>query len=222
MGQTIQISISPTEYIGAYYAQPVNPPKGGIVVIQEIFGVNVHMRRVVDRFAEYGYLAIAPALFDHFEPGVELDYDTAGVDKGRELVAKLGFDQAVLDVASATKALAPMKNIGIVGYCWGGSVAFLCATRLGLPAVSYYGGRTVPFLHERPKAPILFHFGERDSIISPSDIEKHRQALPPSEIYIYPSGHGFNCEMRKDYHEPSSKLALQRTLHFFDQQLKPT
>ncbi len=204
-----------TPQIGGYRAAPTGKPKGGIVVIQEIFGVNPHIRSVVDKFAAAGYLTIAPALFDRVETGVELDYDVSGVNKGRELAEKLGFDQAVKDIASAAKTLQSAGKVGVVGFCWGGTVAYLCAARLGLPAVSYYGGRTVPFLHEQPKAPVLFHFGDRDPLISAQDVAKHRAALPNAAMHIYPAGHGFNCEARADYNPDCARLAWQRTLEFF-------
>lgn len=205
--------------IGAYRADPKGRPKGCIIVIQEIFGVNPHIRSVVDKFAAAGFIAVAPALFDHIESGVELNYDVAGVEKGRALAEQLGFDQAVADVASAKKMIDSSGKVGVVGFCWGGSVAFLCATRLGLSAVSYYGGRTVPFLIERPKAPLMLHFGDRDPLISSDDIAKHRAALPDATIHIYAAGHGFNCDARMDYHAESANLAWQRTLEFFERHL---
>jgi carboxymethylenebutenolidase len=131
----------------------------------------------------------------------------------------LGFERALEDVAAAAEAIRHCGRIGVVGFCWGGTVAFLAATRLGLPAVSYYGGRTVPFLKEKPRAPLLMHFGERDPIIPPEDVAKHRAALPSAEMHIYPAGHGFNCDERADFDQASSDLAWQRTLAFFAKNL---
>jgi len=205
--------------ISAYRADPVDKPKGGIVVIQEIFGVNAHIRNVTDKFAQAGYVAIAPAIFDYVEPNVELDYDEAGVIKGRELAAQVGFDRAVLAVAAAAKTIQCEGKVGAVGFCWGGTVAFLCATRLAFPAVSYYGGRTVPFLSEKPKAPLLFHFGEQDHLISAEDIARHRAALPDATIYTYTAGHGFNCDARIDYNPECAQVAWQRTLDFLADKL---
>lgn len=219
MGQSLSLNTSRMQCIGAYLAKPAGVAKGGIVVIQEIFGVNAHIRSVVDMFAEHGYRAIAPALFDHFETGVELGYDSAGIEKGRDLVSKLGFDRAIEDVASAAEAISSAGKIGAVGYCWGGSVAYLCATRLGLPSVSYYGARTLQFLDEKPMAPLMFHFGEKDRSIPSADVGKHRVALPDADIYTYPAGHGFNCDQRSDYDAASAKLALERTLAFFAKSL---
>jgi carboxymethylenebutenolidase len=211
----IEIQSSDEHRLAAWLAEPSGAPRGGVVVIQEIFGVNAHIRGVADRFAAAGYLAIAPALMDRVERGVELGYDDAGVARGRDLVAKLGFDNAVRDVAAAARYAARAGKVGSVGYCWGGTVALLSNTRLKLPAVSYYGGRSVPFLHERPGAPLLMHFGERDSIIPPEHVAQTRAAFPAAEIHVYPAGHGFNCDERRDYDPVSAKLAMERTLAFF-------
>jgi carboxymethylenebutenolidase len=220
MGQHIQLNTSRTQCIGAYVAKPQGSPKGGLVVVQEIFGVNEHMRNVTDRFAEHGYVAIAPALFDHVESGVELGYDDAGFKRGRELVGEISFELAIEDVASAAESISSAGRIGCVGYCWGGTVAFLAATRLAMPAVSYYGARNVKFLDEPPKAPVQFHFGERDTSIPPEAVAKHREVLPDAEIYTYPTGHAFDRSVDpKAYDAPSAKLALERTLAFFAQHL---
>ena len=221
MGKHITIPTSGTQCIGAYVAEAPGKPKGGIVVIQEIFGVNAHVRSVVDRFAAAGYTAIAPAFFDHLETGVELDYTEKGMNEGKQLVSELGLDRAVEDVASAAHAIASAGKIGTVGYCWGGTVAMLSAIRLGLPSVSYYGARNVPFLGEKPKAPVMFHFGEEDKSIPPEMIAKHRQMLPQMDVFTYAgAGHAFNRDIDPThYHEASAKLALQRTLAFFDKHL---
>lgn len=219
MGQQINLPTTRTQCIGAYLAKPAGRPKGGIVVIQEIFGVNAHMRRVVDRFAEHGYTAIAPAFFDHLETGVELDYDEAGYAKGRQLIGELGLELALEDVASAAEAISSSGKIGTVGYCWGGTVALLAALRLGLPSVSYYGARNVPFLHEVPKAPVMFHFGEKDQHITPEMVAKHRELLPQMDTFTYPADHGFNRDVGAQYDEASAALALQRTLAFFETHL---
>lgn len=217
MGQQINIPTTRTQCIGAYLAQPEGKPRGGIVVIQEIFGVTAHIRRVADGFAAQGYTAIAPAFFDHLETGVELPYDQVGSNKGRALVNELGLDRAVEDVASAAEAIASAGNIGTVGYCWGGTVALLSAMRLGLPSVSYYGARNLPFLHEKPKAPVMFHFGEKDHSITAEAVATHRELLPQMEVFTYPADHAFNRDGGPSYHAPSAALALQRTLAFFEQ-----
>lgn len=213
---------TPTGRIQAWRADPPIPPKGALVVVQEIFGVNHHIRQVCDTFAAHGYVAVAPAFFDHFEHGVELDYDADGVKRGKELVERLGFDRALEDIRSAAAVVQDAGKVGVVGYCWGGSVAFLANTRLSMPAVSYYGARTAPFLDEQLDAPMMFHFGDHDASIPTEVIDLHRSKQSTAEIHVYPAGHGFNCDQRADYDEPSATLALERTLSFFRRTLRPT
>ncbi|MDQ6646999.1 MAG: dienelactone hydrolase family protein [Pseudomonadota bacterium] len=219
MGKQIALPTDGTQCIGAYLAEPRGKPKGGIVVIQEIFGVNAHMRKVTDHFAALGYTAIAPAFFDHLERDVELDYGDDGFARGKQLVSELGLERALKDVASAAEAISSAGKIGTVGYCWGGTVALLAALRLGLPSVSYYGARNAPFLHETPKAPVMFHFGEKDQHITPDIVAQHRELLPQMDTFTYPADHGFNRDVGKQYDEASAKLALQRTMAFFEQHL---
>jgi carboxymethylenebutenolidase len=217
MGAQINLNTSGMQCIGAYLAKAAGRPKGGVVVVQEIFGVNAHVRTVADRFAAHGYTAIAPAFFDHVESNVELGYDAAGFARGKALVSEISFERALEDVASAAEAIKSAGKIGVVGYCWGGTVALLCATRLGLPAVSYYGARNVAFLGENPKAHVQFHFGERDSSIPSEAVQRHREALPQMELYTYPADHAFNRDVDPGHYDaPSAKLALERTLAFFD------
>ena len=207
--------------IGAYLAKPAGPSRGGIVVVQEIFGVNAHVRSVADGFAALGYTAIAPAFFDHVETGVELGYDDDGFKRGRALVGQISFDRAIEDVASAAESIKAAGRIGVVGYCWGGTVALLAATRLALPAVSYYGARNVAFLDEKPRAPVQFHFGENDASIPPEAVQRHREAYPDMEIFTYRAGHAFNRDVDPGhYDESSARLALDRTLAFFSEHLR--
>ena len=221
MGQTISISTRHGR-ISAWEAKPHDKPRGAIIVVQEIFGLNPHIRQVTDRFANYGYLAVAPALFDLVDRGVELGYDEAGVARGRDLAEALGFGGALDGVRGAYDLLEAENRVAVVGYCWGGSVAYLANARIGLPAVSYYGGRTVPLLKERPKAPLMLHFGENDPLIPPGDVAKHREALSDAtEIHVWPgAGHGFNCDQRADYNEAVAKQALDRTLAFLQRNLR--
>ncbi|GAB2520777.1 dienelactone hydrolase family protein [Lysobacter humi (ex Lee et al. 2017)] len=209
---------TPHGAVRAWRADPVAPPRGAVVLVQEIFGVNAHIRDVAARFAGAGWAVLAPSVCDPVEAAVELDYDDAGVARGRELVAALGFDRAVDIVGAAAGALgAEGQRVAVVGFCWGGSVAYLANARLGLPAVSYYGGRTVPYLDEPPRAPLLLHFGERDPIIPPEHVALHRARLPGAEIHVYPAGHGFNCDRRADYDADSAAIAWARTLAFLDE-----
>lgn len=207
---------TPTGLIGGWRADPHDQPRGGIVVVQEIFGLNRHIRSVVERFAAHGFSVIAPAIFDHVERGVELEYDAAGVARGLALTRRIGFDRAIEDVQAAAELLRDRaEHIGVVGYCWGGTVAFLANTRLGLPSVSYYGGKTVPFLRERPRAHMMMHFGAHDPHITPEDVQAHRDALPRALIRVWDAGHGFNCEQRADYDEEAAQGAFRLTRRFF-------
>ena len=219
MGQWLPLN-TPTGPITAWRADPAIPPIGALVVVQEIFGVNSHIRSVVDKFAAHGYTTIAPAIFDHIERHVELGYDEDGVARGLELADLVGFDQAVQAVRAAAEQVASAGRVGVVGYCWGGTVAYLSCVRLGLPAVSYYGARTAQYLHEHPSEPLLLHFGEQDASIPPEVVRQHYDALPEAEIHVWPAGHGFNCEQRADYNETVASDALQRTLAFLHHHLR--
>jgi carboxymethylenebutenolidase len=208
--------------LSAYLAEPDGPPRGGVVVVQEIFGVNAHIRAVTREFARQGFLAVAPRVFDRVAPGTELGYDEAGVARGRALVAELGFDAALRDVHAAAGWLQSQDTgAAVVGYCWGGTVALLACTRIGLPAVSYYGGRSMAFLHETPQAPLLLHFGAHDALIPADHVAAQRAAFPEAEAHVYDAGHGFNCTERRDHHPPSAALALQRTLAFLERWAHP-
>jgi carboxymethylenebutenolidase len=208
--------------IGAFRADPLADPVGAVIVIQEVFGVNPHIREVCRRIAAAGYVALAPALFDRFAASIELDYDEAGIARGRELVARLGFETALADIGSAAESLRTVGRVGTIGFCWGGTAAWLCATRLALPSVSYYGARTRPFLEERPQAPILMHFGRHDHLIAPEFYADLARLHPSVPVHFYPAGHGFNCEARADYEPESAALAWQRTLAFFARELART
>lgn len=201
--------------ISAWMSKPTVAPKGALIVIQEIFGVNHHIRSVTDRLAHYGYVSIAPALFDLVHPGTELAYDAAGVERGRAIAEELGFGGALDGVRGAYDLLEAEHKVATFGFCWGGTVAFLANTRMGIPSISYYGGRTIPFLKERPKAPLMMHFGENDPLIPPEDVAAHREALPSAEIHVWPgAGHGFNCEERADYVPEVAQQAMARSLGF--------
>ena len=209
--------------VRAWRADPSGPSRGAVLVIQEIFGVNAHIRSVAERFTAAGFVAIAPAVFDPVERGVELAYDKPDFERGRALVAALGFDRAMDVLAAAMNLLhAEGLRVGVVGFCWGGSLSFLCNTRLGLPAVSYYGARSMPFLDEPARASLMFHFGERDGSIPAADIELHRQKQPRAQVFVYPNaGHAFNRDVDIHAFEPASaNLAWQRTLEFLAENLR--
>lgn len=192
-------------------------------MLQEIFGVNPHIREVTERIAAAGYVALAPDLFQPVEAGVELGYGEAEMQRGVALRNQLGFDRAVDVVAAAADVLqSEGLRTGAVGFCWGGSVAFLANTRLGLPAVSYYGARTVPFLDEPARARLMFHFGSLDDTIPPSDIETHRLKQPSAIVHVYEgAGHAFNRDVDNTHHHAASAaVAWQRTLDFLAENLR--
>ncbi len=208
--------------LGAYDAMPKGEARGAVVVIQEIFGVNVHIREVCDGYAADGFVAIAPALFDRVQRGVELGYDQAAMGQGIELaMQKLDQGNALLDLQAAIDEAGRHGKVGVVGYCWGGLMAYLCACRLeGVSAaVGYYGGGIAGVASEAPTCPTMLHFGEKDAHISMSDVDKVRGARPEVEVHVYDADHGFNCDHRESYDEAASKLARERTLAFFSQHL---
>ena len=221
MGERINLMTAGTHCIGAYLAKPAGKSRGGVVVVQEIFGITPHIRDVADRFAEAGYTAVAPAFFDYVENDVELDYDQAGMERGKNLAMEVGLDRAVEAVASAADSIRSSGKVGVVGYCWGGTVALLSSLRLGLPAVSYYGARNAAYFDQPLKAPVIFHFGAKDRSIPPETVEKHRKAWPDAPVYVYEgTGHAFNRDVDPThYNEAAAKLAWQRTLDFFGKNL---
>ena len=213
MAETIELSAGDGTRLDAYLARPQATPKAGLVVVQEVFGVNAHIRRVADGFAAEGYLAVAPALFDRRERGVELDYDEAGLAKGRSLRGAITWDEVALDVAAAVGAAAEAGKVGVVGYCWGGSVAWLAACRLPVAAaVGYYGGQINDLIDEAPGCPVMLHFGEADAMIPLDNVDAIRQRHPAVEVFTYPAGHGFNCDARADFDAESAATARERSL----------
>ncbi|WP_460449367.1 dienelactone hydrolase family protein [Alsobacter sp. SYSU BS001988] len=221
MGDMIRLTAADGVTIDAYRAAPSGAPKAGVVVLQEIFGVNDHIRRVTDGFAAEGYLAIAPALFDRAQPHVELGYGPDDMQQGMEIRARTTLEGALADVEAAVKAASEAGKVGVVGYCWGGSLAFLAATRLAgvSAAVGYYGGMIASHLDEIPKAPTILHFGEKDKHISQDDVRKIQAAFPHMSVFVYPADHGFNCDARGSYDKPSADLARARTLEFLADKL---
>lgn len=221
MGKDIELQAKDGHRLAAYRADPVGKPKGGMVVIQEIFGVNHHMRNVTDRYAAAGYVAVAPALFDRVERGVSLGYTPDDIAAGRDIRAKTDWDAVMADIGAAVALLAGEgRKVGAVGFCWGGSVAYLSAARLPVAAaVGYYGGQIVPFLGEKPKVPTMLHFGDRDGGIPLADVIRIARARPEVEIHVYPAGHGFACDERKDFTPAAADQAWERTQAFFGKHL---
>jgi carboxymethylenebutenolidase len=191
-------------------------------VIQEIFGVNHHIRNVTDKFAAAGYVAIAPALFDRVKPGIEVGYDADSIATGRETRGKIKDADMLADTQAAINAVKDVGKVAVVGYCLGGTIAYWSATRLnGIDAaVGYYGGGIAGTANEKPKVPVMLHFGDQDQGIPLTDVDKIRAAHPEMPIHIYHAGHGFSCDERGSYEPESSKTALDRTHAFLGQHLK--
>ncbi len=217
----IELTAADGHRFSAYVAAPAGPPRGALVVVQEIFGVNPHIRSVADGFAAEGYLAIAPALFDRVERGVELGYGEADIQRGFALKTATGNDAPLLDIAAAVVHVKGAGKVGVVGYCWGGLLSWLAACRLdGLAAsVPYYGGGMPDQAMLRPRCPVLAHFGEKDSHIPLASVEAFRTAQPGVTIELYPAPHGFNCDQRASYDAASAAQARQHTLAFLRRHL---
>ena len=221
MGEDIRLKSAAGE-IGAYLATPKGSPsgsyRGGIVVIQEIFGVNAHIRAVTDKFAADGYIALAPRYFDHIKPGIELGYTPDTSAEGRGYVMSPGFtDKAVQDTDAAIQELKKRgaKKVAVTGYCWGGTIAWLAATRLKPDAVSaYYGGGIHGLKNEKTSIPTQMHFGDKDMHIPMAHVEELRKLHTNVEVFDYPADHGFHCDERGSYDAAASKQAMGRTLDF--------
>ena len=217
MGKMIELTAADGHKLAAYRADPAGKPRGAIVVIQEIFGVNSHVKSVADGYAADGYLAIAPALFDRAQRGFDAGYAPEDIAKGREVRAKVSNAMAMQDTEAAIKAVSNAGKVGIVGYCWGGLITWLAAAKLpGLSAaVPYYGGGILDNANLEPKVPLMGHFGERDAHIPVDGVRKLAQQHKKHQIFIYAADHGFNCDQRGSYDAPAAKQARERTLAFF-------
>lgn len=222
MGHDIKLTASDNFTLGGYRADPEGPAKGALVVVQEIFGVNHHIRNVCDRYARAGYVAVAPSIFDRSEPNFQCGYSPEEVAVARKFVANPDWVAMLRDVAAAVDSVKDVGPVGIVGFCLGGSVAYAAATKLsGLrAAVGYYGGAILRFADDKPRVPTLLHFGEKDTGIPLHDVEAIRASRPEVEIHVYPGAqHGFSCDERASYDKASADLAGQRTLAFFAKHL---
>jgi len=214
VGNHITLTAADGFKVGAYRADAQGKPKGGLVVIQEIFGVNHHIRAVCDRFAAQGYTSVAPALFDRYVPNFESGYTPPEIEHARAYIQKADMGKMLADTQAAIDSLQSVGKVAIVGYCLGGSIAFLAATRLkGIScAIGYYGGMIAKNADEKPKVPTMLHFGETDHSIPMTDVEIVKTKRPDVETFVYPAGHGFACDERGSFHEPSHNQALKRTL----------
>jgi carboxymethylenebutenolidase len=206
----------------AWLAAPAGKPRGAVVVIQEIFGVNAHIRAVTDGYAAEGYVAIAPALFDRVRRGIELGYTPDTMKEGMGYVQQLQPQKTLLDLAACTAVVKHAGRVGVVGFCWGGKMAYISACELPVACgVAYYGGGIARELTRAPKCPMLYHFGGKDTHIPESDIAQIRAADTRGTFYIYPDAdHGFNCDMRASFNAAAAALAHQRTLTFLAQHLR--
>ena len=223
MGQDIKLTTSDNVQLGAYRADPSGAPKGAIVVIQEIFGVNHHIRSVCDRLAAEGYVAIAPAIFDRIEPNFTSGYSPDEVAVARKFVANPDFTAMMRDTRAAIDAVKNVGPVGTIGFCLGGSIAYAAATKLsGLSAaIGYYGGAIARFADDKPKVPTQLHFGEKDASIPLSDVETIKAKRPEIEVFIYPGAqHGFHCDERASYDKNSADTAWPRSMAFFAKNLR--
>jgi carboxymethylenebutenolidase len=216
---TISLTAADGHHFSAYQAAPKGAARGGLVVVQEIFGVNAHIRDVADNYAGEGFRVLAPAIFDRAQRGVELGYDKPGRDVGIALRQKIGIDEMLADIEASVAALKSASRVGIVGYCLGGSLAWLAATRFrGLAAaVGYYGSMVARHLDEKPKCPVMLHFGEDDGGIPASDVAAIRAAVDPHMVQVFSyagAGHAFNRAGNEAWHGPSAELARERSLAF--------
>ncbi len=222
MSKWVKLNANDRHILSAYVARPQSKPIGALVLIQEIFGVNGYIRRVADGFAGDGFLVVAPALFDRYEQGVDLKYEGEDAKHAYQLMGKLQPDTALLDIAAAYGlAKEAGKGIGVVGFCFGGLMSWLTATRgedLKMQpscCVGYYPGGIGKFAAEEPSCPVMLHFGAADTHIGSEQVEAVRSAHPEVEIYMYDNaGHGFSCDARVDFYPPAAALARERTLAF--------
>ena len=220
MGEFLELKSADNHNFSAYISQPLEKPIAGLVILQEIFGVNTHIKEVTDLYASKGYLTIAPALFDRIESNIELEYDEEGVNKGRKL-KELCDKDALKDIDAAISVVSSAGNVGIIGYCWGGSLSWRMASRSNnlSASVCYYGGDIPRLKTLEPKCSVLTHFGELDQGIPIDSVEVFKSIKPEVLTYTYPADHGFNCDRRKQYDEVSAKVALDRTLKFLKSNL---
>jgi carboxymethylenebutenolidase len=222
MSEYVELEAVDGHELSAYVARPQGEPIAGLVVLQESFGVNSHIRSVADGYAKDGFLVLAPALFDRIERGVELGYEGADMKRAMEFVPKLDAEKAVLDVAASIKFAesATGKKVGVVGYCFGGTMAWLAATRLNpAVAVGYYGGQITHYVGEKPTVPVMLHFGKQDAHIPEEAVAKIHEAHPEVEIYWYDAGHAFNRDVGAGYSPESAREARERSLGFLKKYL---
>jgi carboxymethylenebutenolidase len=221
MGEFTTLMARDGHEFNAFLAAPTGPARGAVVIAQEIFGVNHHIRGVADGYAAAGYVTIAPCLYDRVRRGIELGYSEKETQEGRGYRLQIPQEKTLLDLGASINVVKHAGRVAVVGFCWGGTLAYLAACELPIAcAVAYYGGQIKDHLAKSPRRRVLYHFGDRDPYISASDIEKIRAADPTGEFHIYPADHGFNCEERGSYDAASAALALERTHAFLRAQME--
>jgi carboxymethylenebutenolidase len=216
MGDYLRLMARDGHEFDAWMCPPSGEPRGAVLILQEIFGVNAHIREVTDGYAAEGYLAIAPCLFDRARRGVELGYTADTVQEGRGYVLQIPIEKVLLDMLASINVVKHAGPVVTVGYCWGGTLAHLAACELPVvAAAAYYGTRIVENLDKKTHAPVIYHFGSKDKTLPPEAIEKIRVADPGGEFHVYEADHGFNCDHRAAFDAAAAQLARQRTLAFF-------
>lgn len=221
MGKNIELTAADGHKFAAYRADPAGKPRGGIVVCQEAFGVNAHIRRMADTYAAAGYLAVAPALYDRVERGIEVGYTGEDREKGIAAMQKSNFDDVMKDVEATARCAEEGGKVGVTGWCWGGSLTWLAACWInGIAcASSYYGGRIPDYFREKPRCPTEFHWGETDASIPMEKVRMVEAEHPDIPSFVYPAGHGFVCDDRDSYDKESAEIAHKRTMELFAKHL---
>ena len=219
MGRMVELTAADGHELDAYVAEPKGNAKGGVVVVQEIFGVTAHVKRVVDQYAAEGFQAIAPAMFDRIKPGITLAY--SDIQQGIAYVQQLEWPNTLADVEAAAKHVRAAGGAAVVGFCWGGTVAHLAASELDFDAaVSYYGGGVAKLLDREPQCAIIYHIGDQDHSIPMADIDKIKKSYPSASVYVYKNAHhGFNCDERGTYSAADAKVAFGRSIELIREEL---
>jgi carboxymethylenebutenolidase len=219
MGKDITLRASDGHALSAYLCETEGECKGSIIVVQEIFGVNAHIRDVAERFASVGYKTIAPALYDRLELGFQTGYEPGDIAQGRDFktATNENLDGVMADMEAAYAAVSDTEKVGVTGFCWGGFVVWLAACRMNIQAAAgYYGGGIIDFVDEKPKCPTILHFGERDHSIPLGDVNVIAKTHPEVVVNIYKADHGFHCDMRESFDPRAANIAGMRTIRLFD------
>ena len=219
MGHNLTLRASDGHTLDSYLCAPEGKCKGSIIVVQEIFGVNAHIRDVAERFAAVGYKTIAPALYDRLETGFQTGYEPDDIARGRDFktATNENLDGVIADMEAAYIAVSDTGKVGVTGFCWGGFVVWLAACRMNIQAAAgYYGGGIIDFVEEKPKCPTLLHFGERDQSIPLNDVNVITKTHPEVVVNIYDADHGFHCDRRESFDPRAANISGMRTIRLFD------